>query len=88
MAIIGGRAHNLELVHEVAKLGYPFAEISIYDPDEMHQHLLFDPQTSGGLLIAVPESEADLLLAVLSDIYPQAAMIGRVTDGAASLRVI
>lgn len=38
MAIIGGRAHSLELVHEVAKLGYPFAEISIYDPDEMHRH--------------------------------------------------
>ena len=37
MAIIGGRAHNLELVHEVAKLGYPFAEISIYDADEMHR---------------------------------------------------
>jgi hypothetical protein len=37
MAIIGGRAHNLDLVHEVAKLGYPFAEISIYDADEMHR---------------------------------------------------
>jgi len=37
MAIIGGRAHNLELVHEVAKLGYPFAEISLYDADEMHR---------------------------------------------------
>ncbi len=35
MAIIGGRAHNLDLVHEVAKLGYPFAEISIFDADEM-----------------------------------------------------
>lgn len=37
MAIIGGRAHSLELVHEVGKLGYPFAEISICDADEMHR---------------------------------------------------
>ena len=34
MAIIGGRAHNLEHVRAVAELGYPFAEISIYDPEE------------------------------------------------------
>jgi sugar phosphate isomerase/epimerase len=35
MSIIGGRAHNLEQVHEVGRRGYPFAEISIYEPDEM-----------------------------------------------------
>jgi sugar phosphate isomerase/epimerase len=35
MAIIGGRAHSPEHVRAVADLGYPFAEISIYDPDEM-----------------------------------------------------
>lgn len=35
MAIIGGRAHNLEHVHQVAGLGYPFAEISVFDADEM-----------------------------------------------------
>lgn len=39
MAIIGGRAHNLDLVHEVGKLGYPFAEISIYDADEMRRSM-------------------------------------------------
>ncbi len=37
MAIIGGRAHSLERVHEVGRLGYPFAEISICDADEMHR---------------------------------------------------
>ena len=37
MAIIGGSAHNLDLVREVARLGYPFAEISVYDPEEMHR---------------------------------------------------
>ena len=35
MSIIGGRAHDLRQVHQVGRLGYPFAEISIYDPDEM-----------------------------------------------------
>ncbi len=35
MAIIGGRAHSLQHVHKVGRLGYPFAEISLYDPDEM-----------------------------------------------------
>lgn len=39
MAIIGGRAHTLEHVHEMARLGYPFAEISVYDPDEMARSL-------------------------------------------------
>lgn len=37
MVIVGGRAHNLEHVHEVARLGYPFAEISIYEAEEMHR---------------------------------------------------
>ena len=35
MAIIGGRAHTIEQIHEVARLGYPYAEISIYDPEEI-----------------------------------------------------
>ena len=31
MAVIGGRAHNLEQIEAVGKLGYPFAEIDFYD---------------------------------------------------------
>ena len=31
--IIGGRAHNIEQIHEVGALGYPYAEISLLDPD-------------------------------------------------------
>lgn len=34
MAIIGGRAHNLEQAREVCELGYPFVEISLLDPEE------------------------------------------------------
>lgn len=40
--------------------------------------LLFDPQTAGGMLIAVGEDNAGALLSVLSKNYPQARVIGRV----------
>jgi selenophosphate synthase len=40
--------------------------------------LLFDPQTAGGMLIAVNENKAEALLAVLHKNYPKAQVIGRV----------
>jgi selenide,water dikinase len=49
------------------------------------EQLLYDPQTSGGLLLTLPESDA----AALERIYPDAYRIGRVTArGAAPLRLI
>ena len=43
--------------------------------------LLFDPQTSGGLLAGVPPSEIDDVIAKLQNAgYERAACIGRVTD--------
>jgi selenide,water dikinase len=44
--------------------------------DEHLQHLLFDAQTSGGLLIAVAAERCAGLLASLVDDYPQTAVIG------------
>lgn len=41
--------------------------------------LFFDPQTSGGLLIALPETAARDCLAQLRDAIPSAACIGYVT---------
>jgi len=41
--------------------------------------ILFDPQTSGGLLLAVPESQLDRLLAACGT---QAAVIGRIVESA------
>ena len=41
--------------------------------------LLFDPQTAGGMLIAVGEAKADALLRALRDNYPHAQIIGRVS---------
>lgn len=38
-AVIGGRAHSLELIHAVGALGLPFAEISLKDPDEIERQI-------------------------------------------------
>ncbi len=57
----------------------PHVRISDEVADEMVT-LAFDPQTSGGLLIAVPEDEATSLLADLQGSgHPDAAIVGRVT---------
>ena len=42
--------------------------------------VLFDPQTSGGLLMAVAEKDADAMLAQLTDKVPHAAIIGHVVE--------
>jgi selenide,water dikinase len=42
--------------------------------------LLFDPQTAGGMLISIPSDRSEALLARLKPTYPQAAIIGHVTD--------
>ena len=42
--------------------------------------LLFDPQTSGGLLAAVPECEADAVFAALNSVVPCAQRVGVITE--------
>ena len=46
------------------------------------QDLLYDPQTSGGLLMAVAEQDAEHCLHELRDSIPSAAAIGYVTEWA------
>lgn len=47
--------------------------------------LLFDPQTSGGLLAAIPEDRADSCLADLRDLgYSDSAIVGRVRPAGAT----
>ncbi len=50
--------------------------------------LLSDPQTSGGLLVSCrPETAAEVLRVFSAAGFDQAAVIGRIEDGAAGLRV-
>ncbi|NUB44689.1 selenide, water dikinase SelD [Fertoebacter nigrum] len=55
--------------------------------DSARAALLFDPQTAGGLLAAVPGDQADALLRALYDAGEIAAIIGTVTSGAVWLTV-
>jgi selenide,water dikinase len=41
--------------------------------------IMYDPQTSGGLLISIPEKEAQDLLAALKKDSPSSSIVGRVT---------
>lgn len=54
---------------------------AVVNPDDVRHNnlypLLFDPQTSGGLLISLPESQGELILQQLKSIgYPHASIIG------------
>jgi len=56
-----------------------------------HKHfpMLFDPQTSGGLLAAIPAKNAEACLNELVELgYPQSVIIGTVTDNMGSLENI
>jgi selenide,water dikinase len=48
--------------------------------DEEMRHLLFDPQTAGGMLISIPAIRADQVLVRLRENYPRAELIGRVVE--------
>ncbi len=63
--------------------GYYVPKLRFADAlDEAQRMLLFDPQTSGGLLMAVEPDRLDDLLAVLHVEDPTAACIGEVVEGA------
>lgn len=50
--------------------------------EDWRRHLLTDPQTSGGLLVAVEPGKADVLLARIREAgYPRAAIVGTVEAG-------
>ena len=50
------------------------------DVSRTMQDLLYDPQTSGGLLMAVDAADADACLKELQDAIPNAAAVGYVTE--------
>lgn len=69
-----GLTNNRDFIKE--KIGYQM------DPSHVLIDLLFDPQTSGGLLISVAPKKLDALLDQLQKIAtPAAAVIGEITAG-------
>lgn len=55
---------------------------------DWQRHLLTDPQTSGGLLIACDAGKAEALVQEIKAAgYPAAAVIGQATDGPAAIKV-
>jgi selenide,water dikinase len=60
---------------------YVGAEVEVgasVDPNLMK--LFYDPQTAGGLILAIGEEKADELLTELRENYPRAEIIGRVNE--------
>jgi selenide,water dikinase len=55
---------------------------------DWQRHLLTDPQTSGGLLIAcTPERTEEIVRTIVTDGYPFARVIGRIEAGPPGIRV-
>jgi selenide,water dikinase len=49
--------------------------------DEEHRMLMFDPQTSGGLLLGVPREKIDIFVARAHELNQQVWTIGEATEG-------
>jgi selenide,water dikinase len=56
--------------------------------DKMQREVLFDPQTSGGLLLSAPPGNASALLAALLACDHQAADVGEVLEGPARIEIV
>jgi selenide,water dikinase len=77
----GVNKHNQMLVKDYLEYHADF-------PD-WHKQILFDPQTSGGLLVAVPEAQADELVSALKDAEtPAAALIGKVASVSGTAKIV
>ena len=56
---------------------------------DWQRHLLTDPQTSGGLLVACAPERADAILqAIVAAGYPFARRIGRAEAGPAKVQIV
>jgi selenide,water dikinase len=75
----GGSKRNIEAMS---------ARVDTGDLDEARRAVLFDAQTSGGLLIAVDEGSREALLAALEESgVDDAAVVGRLNDEDGKIRV-
>ena len=74
---------SMGLVPAGAYRNREYAESSVKvcgDISRAMQDIFYDPQTSGGLLFAISEKDADICLKELQESIPQAAIVGYVTD--------
>jgi selenide,water dikinase len=56
---------------------------------DWQRHLLTDPQTSGGLLVACTPERADAIAGCIRDAgYPAACVIGQAKRGPVGIRVV
>ncbi|MGN0158544.1 MAG: selenide, water dikinase SelD [Brotaphodocola sp.] len=81
-----------EEAYELAEMGFipagayrnrEYAEDSVKvcgDVSRAMQDILYDPQTSGGLLFALPKEDAEACLKELQAVIPGAAVVGSVTE--------
>lgn len=81
-----------EEAYELAEMGFipagayrnrEFAQAGVHVTETVSralQDIFYDPQTSGGLLIAIPQDSAQALLKELQDHIPGAAIIGYATE--------
>jgi len=77
----GSNAGNREITREALQVRTNLSKTE--------EELLFDPQTSGGLLLSVPEAQSDdLISALLSEGVAAASKIGTVEDGAYEVVVV
>lgn len=79
----GGAARNMDYFGQWVTFDDPHERV-----DAAARLLCFDPETSGGLLIAVAEAKADELLTALHERGAQGWAIGRVYEGAGQLKII
>lgn len=74
-----------EYLNRAHTTNWNYVEPHIQLPESMAQNILeplkwlsVDPQTSGGLLLSIPENEADLAISKLKERFPKVSRIGRV----------
>ncbi len=65
---------------------YVSKDVEYIEATATQRWLTVDPQTSGGLLLAVPQSASESVLEKLKQRFPQASIIGRVESGEPSIR--
>ena len=64
------------------------SSVDMGDTPLYKQDVLFDPQTAGGLLIAVDPGDADALFAELRDCVPSAQRIGEMAEWTGGARIL